>query len=137
LLTSFVTTSTHNAAVSGSLSTQTTGPTEAGQVVGDMTAITIDGNGTAVDGGAATANGGVAQIHVTAFSGLTNNIVTIEHSVDGVGSWATIATFATYTGLTSERVVIAPATTIRRYLRVVDNVTGTGSTVRAVFFARR
>jgi hypothetical protein len=137
LLTSFTTTSTPSGAVSGSLATQTTGPTEAGQVVGDLTAITIDGNGTAVDGGAATANGGVAQIHVTAFSGLTNNIVTIEHSVDGSTAWATLATFATYTGLTSERVVVAPATTVRRYLRVVDNVTGTGSTVRAVLFARR
>jgi hypothetical protein len=110
---------------------------DVGVSLDDFTAITIDGNGTARDGGAATANGGVAHLHVTAFSGLTNNIVTIEHSVDGSTSWATLVTFATYTGLTSERVVVAAGTTVRRYLRVVDNVTGTGSTTRAVCFARR
>jgi hypothetical protein len=76
-------------------------------------------------------------MHVTAFSGLTNNIVTIEHSVDGATSWNTLVTFATYTGITSERVVVAAGTTVRRYLRVVDNVTGAGSTTRAVAFARR
>jgi hypothetical protein len=33
--------------------------------------------------------------------------------------------------------VIAPATAVARYLRVGDNVTGTGSITRAVAFARR
>lgn len=117
---------------------QTNGRTDVGLSLEDgLTAVTIDGNGTARDHGAATANGGIAQIHVTAFSGLTNNIVTIEHSVDGSTSWATLVTFATYTGLTSERVEVAAGTTVRRYLRVVDNVTGTGSTNRQVSFARR
>jgi hypothetical protein len=117
---------------------QTNGATDVGLSLDDgLTAITIDGNGTARDHAAATANGGVAQIHVTAFSGFTSNAVTIEHSVDGSTSWATLATFATYTGLTSERVVVAAGTTVRRYLRVVDNVTGTGSTNRQVSFARR
>jgi hypothetical protein len=102
-----------------------------------LTAITIDGNGTARDNAAATSNGGVAHLHVSAFSGLTNNIVTIEHSVDGSTSWSTLVTFATYTGVTSERVEVAAGTTVRRYLRVVDNVTGTGSTTRSVAFARR
>jgi hypothetical protein len=114
-----------------------TGAVDYGTIVEDLTAITIDGNGTARDGGAASSNGGVAHIHSTAFSGLTNNIVTIEHSVDGSTSWATLVTFATITGLTGERVEVAPATTVRRYLRVVDNVTGTGSNTRSVAFARR
>jgi hypothetical protein len=63
--------------------------------------------------------------------------VTIEHSVDGTTSWATLATFATVTGIGSERVVVAPGTAVRRHLRVVDNVTGTGSHARLVTFARR
>jgi hypothetical protein len=117
---------------------QTNGATDVGLSLDDgLTAITADGNGTARDHGAATANGGIAPIHVTAFSGFTSNAVTIEHSVDGSTSWATLATFATYTGLTSERVVVAAGTTVRRHLRVVDDVTGTGSTNRPVFFARR
>jgi hypothetical protein len=114
-----------------------TGAFDYGVSLEPLTAVTIDGNGTARDNGAATANGGVAHLHVTAFSGLTNNIVTIEHSVDGSTAWATLVTFATYTGITSERVVVAAGTTVRRYLRVVDNVTGTGSTTRSVSFARR
>jgi hypothetical protein len=120
-----------------SASGQTNGSFDCGVSVEDFTAVTIDGNGTARDGGAATANGGIAQLHVSAFSGLTNNVVTIEHSVDGSTSWTTLVTFATYTGLTSERVVVAAGTTVRRYLRVVDNVTGTGSTTRQVSFCRR
>lgn len=116
---------------------QDTGNFDVGVVLDDFAAITADGNGTARDNGAATANGGVAHLHVTAFGGLTNNVVTIEHSVDGLTSWATLVTFSTYTGVTSERVEVAAGTTVRRYLRVVDNVTGTGSTTRFVSFARR
>lgn len=119
------------------MSLVTESDTDFGVVIDPATAVTADGNGTARDGGAATANGGVAHIHVTAFSGLTNDVVTIEHSVDGSTSWATLATFSTITGLTSERVVVAAGTTVRRYLRVVDNVTGTGSITRLVSFARR
>jgi hypothetical protein len=123
--------------VDWSLTALATGAFDYGVSLEPLTAVTIDGNGTARNNGAATANGGVAHLHVTAFSGLTNNIVTIEHSVDGSTSWATLVTFATYTGVTSERVVVAAGTTVRQYLRVVDNVTGTGSTTRAVSFARR
>lgn len=119
------------------VSIQPDGPVDWGQVVAAEAAITIDGNGAAVDGGAASSNGGVAHIHSTAFTGLTNNIITIEHSVDGATSWSTLATFATVTGIGSERVVVAPGTTVRRYLRVVDNVTGAGSHTRFVAFARR
>jgi hypothetical protein len=136
--TSFSGSATAAGTVDLAIGAQTDGPTDMGVVIEDgVTAITADGNGTARDGTAASSNGGVAHIHVTAFSGLANNIVTIEHSVDGSTSWATLATFATYTGLTSERVVVAAGTTVRRYLRVVDNVTGTGSTNRVVTFARR
>ena len=120
-----------------SISAQISGGAEAGTSLENLTAVTVDGNGTARDGAAASSNGGVAHLHVTAFSGLTSNVVTIEHSVDGSTSWATLVTFATVTGVTSERVAVAAGTTVRRYLRVVDNVTGTGSCTRSVAFARR
>jgi hypothetical protein len=125
--------------VTANVSIQPDGPADWGQVIAAEAAVTVDGNGTAVDGGAATTNGGVAHIHSTAFSGLTNNIVTIEGSADGVSSWATISggTFATITATGSQRLVIAPGVSVPRYLRVVDNVTGAGSHTRFVAFARR
>ena len=136
--TSFSASASQAATVDLAIAAQTDGSTDFGVTLEDgATAITADGNGTARDNGAASSNGGVAHLHVTAFSGLTNNVVTIEHSVDGATSWATLATFSTHSGLTSERVVVAAGTTVRRYLRVVDNVTGTGSTNRVVAFARR
>lgn len=137
LQTDLTTQAAVGAVVTASATGQGTGATDYGVMLEDFTAVTIDGNGTARDNGAATANGGVAHLHVSAFSGLTNNVVTIEHSVDGSTSWAVLVTFATYTGVTSERVEVAAGTTVRRHLRVVDNVTGSGSTTRAVAFARR
>lgn len=125
--------------VAANVSIQPDGPVDWGQVIALEAAVTVDGNGTAVDNGAATTNGGVAHIHTTAFTGLTNNIVTIEGSADGSTGWATISggTFATITAVGSERLVIAAGTSVPRYLRVVDNVTGAGSHTRFVSFARR
>lgn len=107
-----------------------------GVVIDTENAITTDTNGGSVDNGAATANGGVAHLHVTAFSGLTSDAITIEHSTNG-SMWATLATFATVTATGSERLEVAAGTTVNRYLRVVDDVTGTGSCTRLVAFARR
>lgn len=121
-------------AVGYSVSAQGTG-FDFGYVLEDLTAITADGNGTARDLTAQSTNGAVAHLHVTAFSGLTNNVVTIEDSADGSTGWATIGTFTTVTGLTSQRLAIAG--TVKRYVRVVDNVTGTGSCTRSVALARR
>lgn len=129
--------STASGLVESTVSIQPDGGVDWGQVVAVEAAVTADGNGTAVDNGAASANGGVAHIHSTAFSGLTSNDVIIEHSVDGSTSWATLATFTQVTGVGSERVVVAAGTAVRRYLRVVDDVTGTGSHTRFVSFARR
>lgn len=116
---------------------QVDGFLDMGVTLDDVVAIATDTSGVAVDGGAASANGGVAHIHVSAFAGLTSDVVIIEHSVDGATSWATLVTFATVTGQTSERVVVAPGTTVRRYLRASDDVTGTGTCTRSVSFARR
>lgn len=98
-----------------------------------LTAETIDGNGTSYDRGVtSTAGGARAHLHVSAFSGLTNNIVIVEDSADN-SSWSTIGTFATYTSTTAERITITG--TVRRYVRCSWNVTGTGSTTFAVALA--
>ena len=115
---------------------QSDGLVDPGVVLDPETAITIDTNGTSVDNTAATSNGGVAHLHVTAYSGLTSNSVIIEHSTNN-SVWTTLATFTLVTGTGSERLVVAPGTTVNRYLRIRDDVTGTGSCTRFVSFARR
>ena len=137
LQTDLTTDAAHGAVVAAKATGTATGGTDFGTMVEDFTAITGTGNGTARDGGASSSNGGVAHLHVSAYATLTSDTVTIEHSVDGSTSWATLVTFTAVTGVTSERVVVAAGTTVRRYLRVVDTVVGSGSTTRAVAFARR
>lgn len=116
------------------LSCATDGFTDFGVSLHDLEAETADENGTSHDNSVATSNGGVAQLHVTAYSGLTSAVVTIEDSADDA-AWATIATFATATGVTAERVDVTG--TVRRYVRYVLDVTGTGSVTFQCSFARR
>lgn len=113
-----------------------TGPALFGQSLDDHAAVTSTGNGTAIDGGAASADGGIAHLHVTAVDTPTTLDVDIEHSVDGSTSWATLASFTQVTTTTAtERVVVAAGTTVRRYLRAAYTVDGTSYTC-AVAFAR-
>lgn len=135
--TDITTQSSNSGTVDWSATGEVTGGVDVGAAIEDERAVTADGNGPAQDNGAATSNGGVAHLHVVDFSGLTSDVITIEHSVDGSTSWATLVTFATVTGKTSERVEVAAGTTVRQHLRVVDDVTGTGSCTRFVAFARR
>lgn len=118
-----------------SLNGQTDGQTDYGISLHDLTAETADVSGTAHDGTAATANGGVAQLHVTAFSGFSGATVIVEDSATGSSGWATIATFAAVSAVTAERVAISG--TVRRYLRYSIDVTGSGSVSFQVSFARR
>lgn len=97
---------------------------------------TADGNGSSVDNAASSANGGVATLHVTAYDSFDTVDVTVEHSANN-STWATLATFATATDVTYERVIVAPGTTVNRYLRAVVDVDGTGSVTYLVAFARR
>lgn len=129
--------STNADKVTASLDVTSTGPMDPGVFLEDLTTIAVDTSGTARDNGALTANGGAAHLHVTDLTGLTGDQIIIEHSTTGVGAWATLVTFANVTALTSERVEVAPGTTVNRYLRVGDDVTGTGSITRSVAFSRR
>lgn len=108
-----------------------------GVVLENNTSVTADTDGSSVDNGAATSNGAVAHLHVTAYSGFTSDAIIIEGSATGAfaGEETTIVTFTTVTGLTSERVEVTG--TVPRYLRVVDDVTGTGSITRFVAISRR
>lgn len=122
--------------VMANITIQPDGGVDYGVFLDAETAITVDTNGASTNNGAATANGGVAHLHSTAFSGLTSNSVIIEHSTND-STWGTLATFTLVTGVGSERLVVAPGTTVNQYLRVRDDVTGSGSHTRIVAFARR
>lgn len=119
-----------------SLSAQTTGITDFnGVVLSNAEAVTVDGSSSNTDNGAATSNGAVFHLHVTAFTGITSDDIIVEGSANGSTGWATVATFTQVTGLTSERVAVTGS--VARYLRVTDDVTGTGSITRFVAVSRR
>jgi hypothetical protein len=111
-----------------------------GWIVHALAAETADGNGTAVDRGAApatpTTNGAMAAIHVTAFSGLTSAAIKIQHSTDN-SVWADLVSFAAVTAVGAERKLVAKGTTVNRYVRAVTDVTGTGSVTFLVALAPR
>jgi hypothetical protein len=95
-----------------------------GRVLHDHTAETADGNGTSVDRTASSANGAGASLHLTAYSGLTNVVIKVQHSTND-STWADLITFATATGVTSEFKTVTG--TVNRYVRATWDVTGTGS----------
>lgn len=108
-----------------------------GKILENNTTVTVDTNGTALDNGAQSTNGAVAHLHVTAFSGLTSDAIIIQSSATGSfgGEETTLFTFSSVSGLTSESLSVTG--TVPRYLRVKDDVTGTGSISRLVAIARR
>jgi hypothetical protein len=77
--------------------------------------------------------GGVGYLHVTAFSGITNVVVKVQHSPDDI-TYADLVTFATVTAVGRERVEVAGA--VDAYLAVDGNITGAGSVTVFVGFCR-
>jgi hypothetical protein len=100
-----------------------------GKVLHPKTARTSDTNGTAVAlTGPTAAQSLFAALHVTAFSGLTNAVITIESDNDsGMASATTRLTFSTVTGLTSQFTSVAGDFSSETHARVVVDTTGTGS----------
>jgi hypothetical protein len=97
---------------------------------------TVDGNGTSIDRGAGTTAGGVAVLHLTAYSGLTSIALKLQHSTDN-SSWSDLVSFTAATAVGAERKFLAAGTTVNRYVRTVTDVTGTGSATFLVVFAPR
>lgn len=132
---SFKTGAARSGVVSFDLAAQADGPLDMlGRSLHDLTARTADGSGSSYNNTAATTTGGVAHLHVTAFSGFSGVAIIVEDSAND-STWATIGTFTTAAGLTSQRLTIAG--TIRQYVRVSWDVTGSGSITFAAGLARR
>lgn len=116
------------------LGATTDGFTDFGVSLRDLAAATVDGNDTGHDFSAASSGGGAGCLHVTAFSGLTNAIIKVQHSTDN-SVYTDLITFTTATGVTSQ--ISAVAGTVNRYVRSSVDVTGTGSVTFQVSFSRR
>lgn len=125
--------------VSVSYDAQADGGIDHGISLHAIGADTATTNNTAVDNAASTANGGLAQLHVTANSRSANATFKIQHSADN-STFADLATFTVVatTVKTSERIAVAAGTTVNRYLRSqVTLASGTGSITYQTSFARR
>lgn len=125
--------------VSVSAELQPDGGIQRGVILAPLSVVSATGNGTSVDNGAATTNGGTAMLHVPANTRNGNITIKVQHSADN-STWADLTTFAVVSSTvkTSERLVVASGTTVNRYLRASYTVAGSsGSATIAVAFARR
>lgn len=125
--------------VSVSLEVQANGGADPAVVLAAGTAATATGNGTAVDNAALSSNGGVGYLHVTGNTHDGNSTVKIQHSVDN-SVWVDLITFAVVatTVVSAERVLVAEATTVNRYLRATHTLAGSsGTTTYSATFSRR
>lgn len=115
-------------AVGFSASTAADESVEMGFVLHELAAMTADTNGTTVDRGAGISStlGLVAAVHITAYSGFTTVGFKVQHSTDN-SVWSDVASFTNMTAIGAQLLRVATGTTINRYIRVVTDVTGTGS----------
>jgi hypothetical protein len=125
--------------VSVSYSAQADGGLDQGVSLAALASVSATTTGTANDNTASSANGGMAQFHVTANTRDATVVITIAHSADN-STFADLVTFTTVGigATTSERSLVASGTTVNRYLRAVATLgAGTGSITYQVSFARR
>jgi hypothetical protein len=125
--------------VQASAEFQSTDAVEHGKILSSGSTVTTTGNGTGVDNGASTTNGGAGFLSVPVNTRNGNITVKIQHSADN-STFADLVTFAVVSGTTttSEKIEVADGTTINRYLRVNYTVAGsTGSATPVVAFTRR
>lgn len=95
-------------------------------------------NGTAVDNAVLTSNGGVLQVHLQNTSA-SDVDVKVQHSSNG-SSWSDLAG-AAVNNLSAAHAagtaMVAPGTTVNRYLRAVATITGGNTLLLSAAFARR
>lgn len=94
-------------------------------------------NGTAVDGGVATTNGGLFHVHLHN-DDASDVDVKVQHSTTGVGAWVDLASVNNLSAdYDSGSAVVAKGTTVNRYLRAVATITGGNTILVSAAFARR
>jgi hypothetical protein len=110
---------------------------EHGVILSSGAAISATGNGTGVDNGAATTNGGVGYLSVPVNTRNGNVTVKIAASADN-STFADLLTFTVVSSATKTSQRVEVTGTIARYLRVSYTVAGsTGTATPIVAFSRR
>jgi hypothetical protein len=105
--------------------------------LGCKSAITSTSTGTSVDNTAASTNGAVAHLHITANTRSGTTVAKIQHSSDN-STFADLTTFTTIAigDTTHERKIVTG--TVNRYVRaVVTPAAGSGSITFSIAFSRR
>lgn len=96
-------------------------------------------NGTSVDNGAATSNGGIFHAHAqnVDLTDLSDAGITLQHSILG-SVWVDLIAATAFSAdeFGSISVEVAPGTTVYRYLRAVVATTGGAAAVQAAFSRR-
>ena len=89
-------------------------------------------NGSSVDNAASSANGGRANLHVTAATG-TGGTIKIQHSTNN-STWVDLVTFTASTAASCQTSAVTG--TVNRYLRCISTINATSSVTFVAGFAR-
>lgn len=94
-------------------------------------------NSASNDNAVSSADGGAANLHVTANTMNAGDVLKVQHSADN-STWADLVTFTTVPTVTktAERKTVAAGTTVNRYLRSTLTASGAGSITYHINFAR-
>lgn len=94
-----------------------------GVSLADLAAVSTTSNGASQDNTAATSNGFVAQLHITAVSGTTPSLTAVVQQSTNSSAWTTLGSFTAANAVGSQ--IITGTGTVNRYLRIAWTVTGT------------
>lgn len=94
--------------------------------------------GASVDNLAASSNGGVAVLHVTAIAGAAPSITYKIQMSTNDSTWVDLVSFTAVSAVGTQRVEVTAGTAVSRYLRTTATNGGTTSSITGVVgFARR
>ncbi len=104
----------------------------AGRLLHVLGADSTSTNGASVDNAASSANGGRANLHVTAATG-TGGTIKVQHSSDN-SVWVDLVTFTASTAASCQTSTVTG--TVNRYLRCASTINGSSSLTFVAGFAR-
>lgn len=108
-----------------------------GFILAAQAGATGDFTGTGIDNGAASTNGSVAHLHVTANSRNGVSTIKVQHSADNT-TWVDLVTFSNVATSTATVERSITTGTVQRYVRAIGTIGGaTGAITLSVALARR
>lgn len=123
--------------VSVSMESQATGGVDYGYLLAANASVSASAAGSSVNNGAATTNGGVGYLHVTANTRDGSSTFTVQHSSDNV-SFVDLITFTGVSASATDGERVAVTGTVNQYVRA-QHVPGgsSGSVTYTMAFARK